>query len=219
MRTTFKIHLNSLSHFVSTTFLRIELRYILLVVLSSITLNSPIAQGSELRQPRDCQQLHNQLSKYDRSLKVFEKQNQKAKLKSFTQQLDSIFESRPDFLECEIETGTPLVASLDHLAYTFPKINLARYLVKRGANVNARSPLLGMTPLHFAVLYYSNLLVKGKSLEKVPVLIIELINHGADLHAKTIFGMTPIEAARAYSHRGKNIIYDYLTSLEEESNE
>ena len=168
-----------------------------------------------LKQPQDCHQLQSNFSRYDRSLKVFKKRNKKNELKSLKQQLDSIFESRPDFIECETEAGTPLIASLDHMVFAFPRLELANYLVNAGADVNASSPLLGMTALHFTVLYYSNLLIKGKPITKVPNLIKLLVDKGADIHAKSVFGMTPIEAARAYSHRGQSVIYDYLKSLEE----
>ena len=59
-------------------------------------------------------------------------------------------------------------------------IEVVKSLVEQGANVNAKSPFSGMTPLHYAAM--------GNSLEKVQY----LISQGANIQAIDQRGRTPL---------------------------
>ena len=87
-------------------------------------------------------------------------------------------------LELETDDGqTPL-----HIAAECGLEAMCRYLVKRGANVNALDNF-GGTPLHAAAACQN-----GVKVIKI------LACHGADLHLKDAAGMTPRALAEKYKH-------------------
>jgi tetratricopeptide (TPR) repeat protein len=71
-----------------------------------------------------------------------------------------------------------------HFAVGFTNINVARYLIERGANVNAKSNE-GMTPLHLV----APVMAVGGKLEYAML----LIENGADISAKNSAGDTPLD--------------------------
>jgi ankyrin repeat protein len=69
-----------------------------------------------------------------------------------------------------------------------PKADYIRVLISEGADVNARSDVLGRTPLMYAAARYSN-----------PEIVTLLIEAGADVNAKVNNGLTPLMLAARYT--------------------
>jgi ankyrin repeat protein len=75
----------------------------------------------------------------------------------------------------------------------------AELLVTAGARVNARNSLWGMTPLHYAVDCWDG--AKGNH-----DMVRFLIAHGADVNAKDVDGLTPMNYVRKCSPNGALLI-------------
>ena len=81
---------------------------------------------------------------------------------------------------CDGKTALHVAAEDNHLI-------LARFLIDKQANVNARD-YLGMTPLHWAA-------YKGHS-----EMVVLLLKHNAEINATDINGLTPLHMATVYGH-------------------
>ena len=110
------------------------------------------------------------------------------------------------------KTGEELGASrpVDKLlfaAVSEKKVALVKHAIKRGANVNSKYELFGLTPLHMAAAYDSVEIVKM------------LISNGANIESKMVKGFTPLHyAAEGNSTKVLNLLINNKANLNAKGN-
>jgi hypothetical protein len=103
-----------------------------------------------------------------------------------------------------------------HVAAYYGKVEIVKYLISKGANVNARSDV-GVTPLHNAATDTGHAEHDTGKLDVAKILISE----GADVNAKFSDNLTPLELAKAGRTRTEIVEYiesagGYCTTSDEE---
>ena len=89
--------------------------------------------------------------------------------------------------------------TLLHTAVTHWNIAVAKFLVLKGADINAKEQSDDWTPLHAAALGKGNIEV-----------VKFLVSQGADVNAETKDGYTPLDAAKSSKHKA---MAKYLKSV------
>jgi ankyrin repeat protein len=100
----------------------------------------------------------------------------------------------PNFVTQSGVTLLHLVAGLSRSGDASKSVEMAKLLLDRGANVNAKQGSQDMTPLHLAVI------AKGYATVEL------LLERGADIDAKTTHGFTSIAFASAISSGDQDIL-------------
>lgn len=78
-----------------------------------------------------------------------------------------------------------------HYAAMQGRVDETALLVAAGADVNAKDSLYGKSPLHYAM--------DCDSMRGTQAVVQFLIDHGADVNARDLNGMTPLDYARRYA--------------------